>query len=350
MAAVAVEMVNGDQLELREMEEEDDECIQGMEERQSDSEPHIEDIQGMSPHRQSNTLLCLKRHAQTLFCTSIITMVSWLCILLVLTIAKRRLNEEWFWISFAIKNVVIISLEYVLGHGVLKWGWHVGYTRKTVHVAFFLLPFLLDLYLPLPKEDEWLWAMWNVHLICWMLLMITKPFRKLFPIIRTFYAAVDRPEDKGLTQVYTIAQVPISIVIIAGFAVLFHHLDRDDWTLCPIIAVTFGDGLAEPVAVFWEKHKLCGGTHKFRSHGLCSGEKTFTRSVEGSMTVFLWTVVSVALLSDNMGTSALLFSLLVLPLTMTLLETVAPHSLDNPFLLLWGYLVLVLAHFIEEYE
>ena len=77
-------------------------------------------------------------------------MLLWGVFILFLTISKQRDKEEWFWISFAIKNFLIISIAYILGIGVLYRGWYVGYTRKIVHISFYLLTFLLDLYLPLP--------------------------------------------------------------------------------------------------------------------------------------------------------------------------------------------------------
>lgn len=311
-----------------------------------DEHPH--NSEATTESHKSSTLLFLKRHSTLLFALSSVFMVCAGTALLVFTLlGAGRHNEEWFWIGLVIKNVVILMIEYVLGLGVIYRAWHVGYTRKTVHVTFFLFPFLMDIYMPLPEEDSWLWASWNVYIICIMLFMITKPVRRTMPFIATLYAAVDRPEDKGLTQVYTIAQVPASMVVIAGFSVIFNEVfDRPEWTLCPIIAVTFGDGLAEPVAVFWEQYKLCGGTHKYKSRGLCSN-KVFTRSLEGSATVFIFTVASVLMLYRTMSVLTQAFLLAILPLTMTLLETVAPHSLDNPFLLAWGYVILCIAHLVE---
>lgn len=305
----------------------------------------IEDNREEAP--QSFTLLCLKQYSTFLMINSLICMVGCTAVLLKFTLEERRHNEEWFWISFACKNVALLSLQYVLGYGVATYEWHVGYTRKLVHIGFFLLPFVLDLYLPLPTEDGWLWAIWNVCIICWMLIAITKPVRSHIPLIQTMYKAVDRPEDKGLTQLYTILQVPLSMMIIAGFTILFEVIwDQGKWTLCPIIAVTFGDGLAEPVAVFWEKNRLCGGLHKYKAYGLCSGGRSFTRSVEGSMTVFIWSAISVCLIYDNVSHLQYAVLLAVFPLTMTLLEMVAPHSMDNPFLLLWGYLIMTGVHFL----
>jgi dolichol kinase len=160
------------------------------------------------------------------------------------------------------------------------------------------------------------------------------------------YASSDRPEDKGLSQIYAWIQIPFSIVIIAGFSVTLRIMDAAEWTMIPILAVAIGDGLAEPVAVFWEDKKWFGGTHKYRTRGLFSGDRVFTRSIEGSTTVFLGTLVSVLIYLNTMTTGQLIFFVCVLPVMITILEMVAPHSLDNPFLLFFGYLIACFAALI----
>jgi len=301
---------------------------------------------------QTPGILWMKSYASIMILSATTFQFLSLIVLLVLTLGQRRDNEEWFWYGLCIKNFILFSAQYVLGRGVMERGWIVSYTRKIVHVLYFLLPFILDVYLPMPEQDEWLWAVWNVHIIMWFLLLITKPVRRRFKLVRIFYAAVDRPEDRGLTQIYTIIQVPLSIVIIAGFAILFSSevWDHPTWTLCPIIAVTFGDGLAEPVARFWDDYKVFGGTHKYRTRGLFAGDRLFTRSVEGSATVFFFTMIAVLFVANDLTEAQLAFLLCVLPITMTILEMVAPHSMDNPFLLLWGFVCMAVAYAIGDMQ
>ena len=293
----------------------------------------------------SQALMCLKQNAILLFFSGISFMICWTGILVYLTIRENE-PVHWFLLSFLIKNMILLPVQFFLGYGVLHWQWIVGYTRKVIHVGFFLLPFLLDICLPLPEKSQWVWALWNGNLICWMLVGMTKPVRKKLGFARLMYAAVDRPEDRGLTQVYTLVQVPLSLIIIVGFTILLDIVDRQYWTLCPIIAVTFGDGLAEPVAVYWKRNKICGGTHTYRTRGLCSGSRRFERSIEGSTTVFLFTGLAVGVIANDMSIKECGILLGILPLTMTLLEMIAPHSMDNPFLLFWGYVVLFFVYFV----
>ena len=79
-------------------------------------------------------------------------------------------------ISSALERFSDLSMKLTLASrwGAQNRGWKVGYTRKCVHVGFFLLPQLLDTVLPMPKDDAWLWGLWNVHLVSLMLLMITR--------------------------------------------------------------------------------------------------------------------------------------------------------------------------------
>lgn len=293
----------------------------------------------------SKTLMLIKQNSTILHVIGFMFMLTWTGFLVYFTVVQKC-SMQWFALSFMFKCLILFPIQYLLGYGVLHWEWVVGYTRKIIHVGFFLLPFILDLYLPLPKDNKWIWATWNGNLICWMLVGVTKPVRKRFKFARVMYATVDRPEDRGLTQLYTIIQVPLSLFIIVGFTILLDMINKEYWTLCPIISVTFGDGLAEPVAVYWKRHKICGGTHTYRTRGLCSGKRRFERSVEGSFTVFLLTALSVCMIGNSLSVKEFCVLLAVMPATMTLLEMVAPHSMDNPFLLLWGYLIVVFVYYV----
>jgi hypothetical protein len=269
--------------------------------------------------------------------------------LVVTMVGERRKHEEWFWISFFTKTFILMVIQLIGGWGVETHGWKVGYTRKCVHIGFFLLPELLDILLPLPKEDAWVWALWNVLLISLMLLMITRPIRTRLRFVQIMYAAIDREEDRGLTMLYTLTQVPLTIVVIAGFSLFFQYtVDKQSWLLAPIIAVTFGDGLAEPVAVFWSEREICGGTHTYETCALCAGSRKFTRSYEGSACVVVFTAIGVVVIYGAQTTVEFVSNIVIMPVTMALLEAVAPHSMDNPFLITWGCVVMMISHGISQ--
>ena len=136
--------------------------------------------------------------------------------------------------------------------------WRVAYTRKIIPRPFFAVPFWFDAHMPLSEAESVIWALWNINMVGWILLLITKPVRRLIAIVQTMYASSDRPEDKGLSQIYAWIQIPLSIVIIGGFSVVLRVMGAAEWTMIPILAVAIGDGLAEPVAVFWEDRKWFG--------------------------------------------------------------------------------------------
>jgi len=291
-------------------------------------------------------LLFFKQNAKALIGAALIFQCCFLGFICFLTATSAELDAALLFLSLLAKAVFLTFLLYAMGWFVENRGWKVAYTRKVIHVAFFAVPFWFDAHMPLSEAHAIVWALWNVNLVGWILILITKPVRRSVSFVQTMYASSDRPEDKGLSQIYAWIQIPFSIVIIAGFSVTLRIMDAAEWTMIPILAVAIGDGLAEPVAVFWEDKKWFGGTHKYRTRGLFSGDRVFTRSIEGSTTVFLGTLVSVLIYLNTMTTGQLIFFVCVLPVMITILEMVAPHSLDNPFLLFFGYLIACFAALI----
>lgn len=294
----------------------------------------------------SEVLLCLKNHSFTLITLGTVFQIFSLVSLIYFSIAKTRENQNWFWISLFSKIVILTSIMWICGYYVENYKWKVAYTRKIVHAFFFTVPFIFDIYLPLPDQDQWLWGCWNLHIILWLLLLITKPVRQKIKFIQTMYASSDRPEDKGLSQIYATIQIPLSILVICIFYIVFESYNKSKWILVPIISVAIGDGLAEPVFQLFEDYKIFGGPHKYKVKGLFSGNREFIRSIEGSTTVFTGTVISIMCLYTNMSQNQFIFIISILPLTMTVVECFAPHSMDNPILLLWGNLVMLVAIFI----
>jgi len=289
--------------------------------------------------KEDPCLLFFKQNAPALIGAALILQICFLGTICFLTATTQQLDAALLFLSLLAKTVFLTLLLYGTGWCVENRGWRVAYTRKIIHVAFFAVPFWFDAHMPLSEEESVIWALWNINMVGWILLLITKPVRRLIPIVQTMYASSDRPEDKGLSQIFAWIQIPLSIVIIGGFSVVLRVMGAAKWTMIPILAVAIGDGLAEPVAVFWEDRKWFGGTHKYRTFGLFSGDRVFTRSIEGSGTVFVGTLVSVLIYLKTMSDGQLIFFVCVLPIVITILEMVAPHSLDNPFLLFFGYLM-----------
>eukprot|EP00820_Chromera_velia_P007869 Cvel_20080.t2-p1 / transcript=Cvel_20080.t2 / gene=Cvel_20080 / organism=Chromera_velia_CCMP2878 / gene_product=hypothetical protein / transcript_product=hypothetical protein / location=Cvel_scaffold1776:35707-36063(-) / protein_length=119 / sequence_SO=supercontig / SO=protein_coding / is_pseudo=false len=107
----------------------------------------------------------------------------------------------------------------------------------------------------------------------------------------------------------------------------------------PVLVTGIGDGLAEPVGVRF-------GAHKYSAYALCSNKK-YTRSLEGSLCVYLSGVVFTGCFFNNFTQRVHFWvTLLVLPPLMTVAEAVSPHTWDTPFLMLTGCLVIWAVSFL----
>lgn len=292
----------------------------------------------------SETLLFLKDHSRSLFTFALFFQATTLAILLYVTIEQHIPNKEYYWVALLIKMTCIAATMYVCGSAVERSVLKVSYSRKIVHVVFFLSP-VVEVFLPgIDKKYKWIIACWNLHAVIWILLLITKPVRTRIRTIQVMYASSNRSTDRGLTQIYAFVQIISSIAIISFFSLAFQFMDLSTkLILIPILSVALGDGMAEVVAQICEDFEICGGPHQYTTTGCCSGDRQFVRSIEGSATVFLGTLVSIMVAYVEFSVNQLVFITCVLPITTTILEAKAPHSLDNPFLLGWGYLVTAIS-------
>ena len=282
----------------------------------------------------NETLLCFKRNSLIFICIAIAFQSCFFAFLLYesLNVTSADVQKK-FWVLTLLKGVLLLSVMWICGYAVQNYKVKVSYTRKIVHVCFFSIPFVIDIYLMNESKHSWIFSLWNVHIIFWLLLLITKPIRKLSSIIQTMYASSDRPVDRGLTQVYATIQITLSIFVIAVFSIMYEDSSKT-LIFIPILSVGIGDGLAEPVRTIVDDYLW--GAHAFSVNGLFSGNRTFDRSLEGCLTVFVGTLSSIMLFFNKLNHSQMIFLISVLPLTMTILEAVAPHSMDNAILLLWG--------------
>ena len=73
-----------------------------------------------------------------------------------------------------------------------------------------------------------------------------------------------------------------------------------DLLFIPVMTTGIGDGLAEPVGIAW-------GKHKYKTRGLCS-PKLYTRSYEGSFTVYISCVITTAAVYSTVRERAAILS------------------------------------------
>jgi len=243
-----------------------------------------------------------------------------------------------FWTNQVIKYASIAVVQFACGLAVQYRDVKVNYTRKIVHICYFVIPQLLDTEL-IEFDKNIYTELWNVGIVFFLLLLMLKIIRKRLWIFRIMYMAIDRPEDRPFTTFWFMSQLAVALPIIAGFSVLFSKLNRNHYVFIPLLILTLGDGLAEPVGIRW-------GYHKYTVKGLFVNRE-YTRSYQGSLCVAFFSVVSVLIYYNEFTKASITFALLTLPICMTVTEAKSPHTWDNPLLLLVGYTLLVCGYYIE---
>ncbi|CAM9977817.1 unnamed protein product, partial [Ascophyllum nodosum] len=282
--------------------------------------------------------------------TLVVVTVVWLLINAGLTVvAKASLvqNQE-FWIfqipKVALMNLVSMGAGFVCrrfcptddqGYIITaKSSWFkVNYTRKIQHFAAYLVPLLFS-----PSQNcnchgtlELSWSVW-VTLVGFTGMI--KPIREAFPLVMLQFNGLDRPEDRPNTLEWIVLyNIWPGEVLIVLFTHLFAVSGQGNLVYILILVTGIGDGLAEPVGIWLGRHKYKVGS--FRSNRL------YERSFEGSCTVFVVTVATIVMVYADFETFwEFLAALLLLPTALTLAEAFSPHTMDTPFIMGVGGVLL----------
>ncbi len=221
---------------------------------------------------------------------------------------------------------------YTSGMLVKRAHVRVNYTRKINHFAVFFMPYFLDIFF---RMDPFVATVTTgITILC--LAVFTEPVRKRSAIIDTMFAGFDRPEDRPDTTFLLLSQGFAGMVILGPFAMYFSMAGRPELTLIISLINGIGDGLAEPVGI-----RL--GTHRYRARGLFD-KKQHVRSIEGSACVLVTSVIVLLVFAGSFTPLQFTIALLTIPVAMTVMEAIAPHTWDNPFLfLVCGALLLLIS-------
>ena len=250
-----------------------------------------------------------------------------------------------FLMDFLIKMAIYFTIMYLTGLMVLKKGVKVNYTRKINHFSLLAVPFLLGVTSRGERSsgggtDDHLIQI--VGLLSGLLFfaMFIRPVRDRVGIINTAFMGIDRPEDRPYTLVWTTTQTAANFLVAIPIAVYLDAIDKPELIFIIILINGIGDGLAEPVGVRF-------GKHRYQTSALFTKRK-YERSIEGSLCVFITSIIVVVLLSKpSLSSDLFLTALVSFPVLMTLAEAKAPHSWDNPFLFGVGSILLYLIlHFV----
>lgn len=231
-----------------------------------------------------------------------------------------------FWIGEFLKVLIFFASAFALGRWLVSRGVKVNYTRKIFHFIFVFTPVFLPAVLPFTASLQTTLISGAVVLLC--LCLLIEPLRQNSCFLRTCFAAIDRPEDRPYTLLWASTQLFVTFMVVIAMVAWLQRYDRAVLIYIPVLVVGFGDGLAEPVGVRF-------GKHHYKTHALFTDRK-YTRTVEGSLCVFVSGIVAVALLSPHLSQTELILALVLIPIVMTLAEAFSPHTWDGPFLYLAG--------------
>lgn len=227
-----------------------------------------------------------------------------------------------FFLHQFILVLVLFSLYYVTGQLVRLKGVKVNYTRKLNHMAIFFLPLFLDLILGYQKSV--LTVSIGLLISISTLFVFIQPIRERSGIIRTMFLSFDRPEDRPHTMTWLITQYIAAAAVIIPLVVLLGWLSLGALVFIPLLINGLGDGLAEPIGVRFGRLK-----YVVRARFT---EKTYQRSIEGSLCVFVAGILSIAAFNNLFSPMQFMAALITVPLAATVAEAYSPHTWDTPFI------------------
>jgi dolichol kinase len=242
-------------------------------------------------------------------------------------------------LSIIIVVAFIVTLTYFLGVIVDKYNVKVNYTRKIFQFATMGSPYIIFGVRSMvinPDPGNLLADLIGTTLL---FSLFSAPIRKRLHFVATMFKSIDRPEDRPYTLFWSYIQMALTKVVFFVFVIVFGDYIDPMLLNIPMIVTVFGDGLAEPVGVRF-------GRHKYEVNAFFSSRK-YVRSIEGSLCVFLTSIVALLIFYDYFPVSKLVVLLVIFPITMTLIEAKSPHTVDAPFLVGGGCLMLVCVVFAQ---
>jgi len=245
-------------------------------------------------------------------------------------------NEVLYLLNQGLKVSIMGLVAYFSGLLVKHRQVKVNYTRKINHFVLVFIPPFIDIVLDYGENG---FEVVGYVMALAALFVFTRPMREKFPVFDLMFSSFDRPEDRPFTLLWLFTQLLACYVVVGAMAYLYEFYGLpEELILIPVLIGGIGDGLAEPVGVRF-------GRYRYRSRALFTGRE-YVRTLEGSAAVFITSIAVVALFHPVFSTTQFIVSLGLVPVAMTLAEAFSPHTWDNPFIFLVGYLVLFGIYFI----
>jgi len=282
----------------------------------------------------------------------------WLAAFAVLLIATYFLNPELYtdykFFLFCFFKLLIMLLMSLTG-GLLcrkyckidekgyiitnKDSWFkVNYTRKLQHFAAYLVP-LISAGSPGNKIHPMgiIPHLWESLLVLFVFLLLIKPIRENSRFFMLQFNSLDRPEDRPNTLKWIVVGniLPGLIISTVFKQYFFEQINAQGLVFIIIFIIGIGDGLAEPVGIYWGKRKYLAPAWFMK--------KRYVRSYAGSLCVLLCGLIFTALFfPDFPSVNSFVIAMLVIPILMTFVEATAPHSMDTPMMMIIGFTALYL--------
>jgi dolichol kinase len=233
--------------------------------------------------------------------------------------------------------VSFFGIHILCGVLVKRWSWKVNFTRKITHFSIFLLNIVGRKLFPFETTASTFWILSAVS--CGFYFIFFECIRKRVPLIQLAFMGVDRPEDQPYTLFWLLTQIFLLFAAIYFLQELYLYLNMKSFIFIPFFIVFLGDGLAEPIGIRFGKH--------FYSVPSLAGRKTYFRSLEGSLWVFICTCAIVFYYLGEFASAEKPYILLGLPLIATITEGLSPHTIDAPFLYLnCGVYIAAICYFV----
>ena len=287
------------------------------------------------PNNKILDFLC--HYSYSLFIINCLILLCSFIVLTVLTVLYNSDLDKFFWINQLIKYFLVSIIQYTMSLLVIYKDVRVNYTRKVIHISYFLWPQLLDILL-IKYEKNKFTEFWNVLIILCLLLVLSEHVRKKISIIDMMFKAVDRPEDRPYTLIWFSSQIISTLIIVIPFSVYFSRINKIGLIFIPILINGLADGLAEPVGIRFGKHK-----YKTRA---CLSSREYERSYEGSACVFIVSTIIILAYYTYMSTYQYIFCTLLIPIITTFTEAYSPHTWDSPCIFFVVCSLLIISTFL----
>jgi len=206
----------------------------------------------------------------------------------------------------------------------------VNYTRKLQHFAAYAVPLVIH-----SGEKGPLALAWGDWFTLLGFCILIKPIRERSRFFMLQFNSLDRPEDRPNTLNWIVAgNIVPGLICILFFRWLYAFNNQQDLSYIFIMITGIGDGFAEPVGILW-------GRHKYQTRA-CFSDRKYQRSYEGSACVFLSCMIFCACFWYSFANAWQYWvAVIILSPAMTYAEATSPHTMDTPFLMALGGMVLL---------